>query len=113
MGIDVSHIIRHDFRGINNPKKVHGYIQKTIRLLKEKFCIHLKDEDPRFEIYCEDLDDVRFTLPPYSCMFFLREGFWQIESNYHYCRLFMPYDNVYRLRDYIYDIARALGQNEE
>ena len=112
MGVDVTHIIRHDFKDVKNHEAAKKYLLQTLELLKEKFCIHLDNDDARFEIRDEDVEDLMFRLPPYKCEFYLRDGFWQIESYFHYNQLVWPVNDVYWLRDMIYDIARALGQNE-
>ena len=112
MGVDVTHIIKHDFKDVKNYKAAKKYLLQTLKMLKEKFCIHLDNDDARFEIRDEDVEDLMFRLPPFACDFYLRDGFWQIESNYHYCQLIWPIDGVYWLHDRIYDIARALGQTE-
>lgn len=112
MGVDVTHIIRHNFKDVKNHKAAKKYLLQTLELLKEKFCINLDSKDERFEIRCEDIDDMCFRLPNYYFDFYLRDGFWQIESNVHYIQIVWPINNVYWLRDMIYDIARALGQNE-
>lgn len=112
MGVDVTHIIKHDFKDVKNYKAAKKYLLQTLKMLKEKFCIHLDNDDARFEIRDEDVEDLMFRLPPFACDFYLRDGFWQIESNFHYCKLVWPIDGVYWLHDRIYDIARALGQTE-
>ena len=112
MGVDVTHIIRHDFKDVKNHNEAKKYLLQTLKMLKEKFCIHLDNDDERFEIRDEDVEDLMFRLPPFACDFYIRDGFWPIESNYHYCQLIWPIDGVYWLHDRIYDIARALGQTE-
>ena len=111
MGVDVTHIIRHDFKDVKSHKAAKKFLLQTLELLKEKFCVHLDNDDSRFEIRDEDVEDLIFRLPPYKCEFYLRDGFWQIESYFHYNQLVWPVNDVYWLRDMIYDIARVLGQN--
>lgn len=113
MGVDVTHIIRHDFKDVKNHKAAKKYLLLTLELLKEKFCIHLDSSDGRFKILSEDTNEMCFCFFPFDYTFFLRDGFWQIESNFKIHQLVKKdKENNYWLRNSVYDIARALGQNE-
>lgn len=113
MGVDVTHIIRHDFKDVKNHEAAKKYLLQTLEMLKEKFCVQPDYPEEEFEIWCEEIDDMKFRFPPYAFDFYLRDGFWQIESYFHYCQLLMPNElGVFWLRDDIYDIARTLGQKE-
>lgn len=113
MVVDVTHIIRHDFKDVKNHEAAKKYLLQTLELLKEKFCIHLDNDDwDMFELQLDDIDEMRFRLPTFDCTFFLRDGFWQIESYFHYCQLLWAIDNEYWLSKWIFDIARVLGQKE-
>lgn len=110
MGVDVTHIIRHNFKGVRNHEAAVAYIRQTIERLKQSFCINCDDE--YFECRLDDIEDMSFVFPPYDFTFFLRDGFWQIEPIYHYCHLLMPVDDVLWLHQQVYDVAKALGENE-
>ena len=42
----------------------------------------------------------------------LHNGFWKMESFYHYCQIVMHDGDYFGLRRKTFDIARALGQKE-
>lgn len=111
MGVDITHIIKHNFRQTDNIQLSIEFAKKTIEHLKKVLLI--QNSIDCFELqYDEDCSEIRFELPIYDVEFTLHSGFWQIESFFHYCQLVMHQDNYFLLRWLTYDIARALGENE-
>lgn len=111
MGVDISHIIRHDFYEVENSKAAMSYAKDTILRLKKNLYISNDTED----FYLQDEGDdggITFRLPIYDVDFFLHNGFWCIESYFHYCQIVMHSKDYFWLRRKIFDIARALGQEE-
>lgn len=109
MGVDISHIIRHDFKEVNNHAAAMDFVKETIERLKKN--LHIYGVDDEFELR-EDLGTIIFQLPVYDVEFQLHNGFWVVESFYHYCQIVMHHGDYFWLRGKTYDIARALGQNE-
>lgn len=108
MGRDVTHIIRNEFHDITNREAARKYAEKTIAHLKKE--LYLYGMDAEWEM----LDEYNrvFMMPLYDLEFTLHDGFWAIESFYHYCQIVMHNGNHFWLRRKIYDIARVLGQEE-
>lgn len=109
MGVDITHIIRHKFRDVHNHAAAMDFTKKTIRRLKEN--LHIYEVDDKFELR-EEWGTFVFQLPVYDVEFQLHNGFWNIESYCHYCQIVMHHGDYFWLRRRIFDIARALGQNE-
>ena len=113
MGVDISHIIRHDFNEVEDNKKAWAFVRDTVALIKKQLFINVSDD--YFDIQHrsdEDDSEIEFKLPVYDMDFYLHNGFWQMESYFHYCQLIMHHNGHFGLRRRTYDIARALGQNE-
>ena len=111
MGVDITHIIKHNFRQTQDIQLSLEFAKRTIDILKKALFIHGSYSD--FELqYDEDYSEIRFELPVYDVEFTLHHGFWQIESFFHYCQLVLHQDGYFFLRWLTYDIARALGENE-
>lgn len=110
MGVDISHIIRHGFRHVEDKKASKAFVFETIDCLKQNLLIH--DDQKFFYRYDKESNEFTFKLPIYDVQFILHNGFWQIESYYHYCQIVMHQGDYFWLRLLTYDIARALGQNE-
>ena len=111
MGVDITHIIKHDFRQTHDIQLSLDFAKKTIEHLKKELLIQNPNES--FELqYDEDCSEIRFKLPIYDIEFTLHNGFWQIESYLHYCQLVMHQDDYFWLRWLTYDIVRALGKKE-
>lgn len=108
MGVDISHIIRHDFRQVEDKNASKAFVIKTIKQLKKN--LHIQ-ENFTFR-YDEEFNETTFRLPFYDVEFTLHNGFWQIESYYHYCQLVMHRGDYFWLRRLTFDLARALGQDE-
>lgn len=88
-----------------------AFARETIGLLKEK--LHIGCCEEAFELYHEEeYGETIFTLPVYDVEFSLRNGFWLVESSFHYCQLVMHKGDYFKLRCMPFDIARALGQQE-
>lgn len=109
MGVDISHIIRHDFRDVKNRDAALKYTKDAIERLKKN--LHLYGTDDEFEI-TDDYDCFTFSVPVYDVELSLHNGFWDMESFYHYCQIVMHDGDYFWLRCATFDIARALGQNE-
>lgn len=111
MGVDITHIIRHDFHDVRNKKASEAFTRMTIDRLKSK----LRMDNYSIEVYEEEFDDnfsYAFRLPIYDVEFILRDGFWEINSFFHYCQIVMHEGTHFWLRELTFDLARALGQDE-
>ncbi len=107
MGVDVTHIIRNDYQEYFKKETRKSYAEQTLKTLKERLGTGVDssvfvDEDFEFET----------TFQIYDLEFTLRNGFWQIESYYHYVQLLFCVDDNFFLRSMIFDVARVLGQTE-
>lgn len=111
MGVDISHIIRHGFREVENKETSKKFVERTIATLKKNLLIHNVDDCFGY-YYDSESNETTFTLPIYNVEFTLHNGFWQIESYYHYCQIVMHDGDYFWLRRLTFDIARALGQDE-
>lgn len=111
MGVDISHIIRHGFREVDNKETSKKFVEKTIAALKKNLLIQNVDDCFEYR-YDSEFNETTFTLPIYNVEFTLHNGFWQIESFYHYCQIVMHDGDYFWLRRLTFDIARALGQDE-
>lgn len=117
MGVDISHIIKNDFHEVHNHEKSLNYVLETIKHLKDYFQLHETREDEwdlRDYFELEDWDLISFRLPWYDVEFELHNGFWKIESYFHYCQFVMYEEDIkeFFIRELIFDIAKALGQSE-
>lgn len=111
MGVNITHIIKHNFRQTDNIQLSVEFAKKTIEHLKKALLI--QNSINYFGLqYDEDCSEISFRLPIYNVEFILHNGFWQIESYYHYNQLFSHPKDCFWLRWLTYDIARALGENE-
>lgn len=111
MGVDISHIIKHDFRLVEDKKASKDFVMKTIERLKKNLLI--QEVDDCFDYHhIDDYNETTFRLPIYDVEFTLHNGFWQIESFFHYCQIVMHHGDYFWLRRITFDIARALGQDE-
>ena len=54
MGVDISHIIRHDFRNVQDKNESLEFTKKTIEQLKNNLCIHSVDDK-----FCDWQDEHR------------------------------------------------------
>lgn len=112
MGVDITHIVRHEFYNVENRDSAMRFVRDTIRSIKRN--LSLDESEDAFDICIGRYDDneIRFTDPLFGWTFILHNGFWEIESGYHYCQIAMKYDGVFRLRESAFDITRALGRDE-
>lgn len=111
MGVDITHIIKHDFHDVKNRKASEAFARRTIDKLKSEF----RMDNYSIELYTEEYDDsfyYTFNLPIYDVEFILRDGFWEINSFFHYCQIVMHEGTHFWLRELTFDLARALGQDE-
>lgn len=119
MGVNISHIIKNDFHEIENHEKALQYVKDTIALLINK--LHLpSEEEVSWGIQDNYIDpdpawqmkEITFRVPVYDVEFSLHNGFWIIESYYHYCQIVMHHGDYFWLRALTFDLARALNQSE-
>lgn len=79
MGVDITHIIKHNSRQTDNIQLSIEFAKKTIEHLKKALLIQSPIDC--FELqYDEDCSKIRFELPVYDVEFALHSGFWQIYS---------------------------------
>lgn len=113
MGVDVSHIVRHGFRHTYDVDASMDFVKQTIERLRRNLLINCSAD--KFEL-CDEIfnneHEITFRLPFYDVGFTLRNGFWQIESYFHYCQIVMHDGDNFGLRRMIFDISRAIGQLE-
>ncbi len=110
----VDHIIRHDFFELDDREAVMQFLKKTITQIKEKLYIKCEipikvidfEEDPDF------IPEYSFEIPSFDYDVFLCKGFWIISASLSLSSLFTKFYGEFTIRNDIFDIARALGQNE-
>lgn len=107
MGVDISHIIKTDFRNTEDREATWKFVLQTANMQKKALDIEADDEEWDFS-----KEEMRFSLPEWDWDFSLRKGFWVIESNDHYCQIVMHRGRYFWLRDKVYKIAKLLGQEE-
>lgn len=110
MGVDVSHIVRHDFFELNDLDKARMFCEKTRdRLWSSLLLDSCVDEDKKGSVYYLD-DEYGFAIriPYHDIELELRSGCWEIESYYHYVQLVLGN----HLRHLVFDIVHALEQTE-
>lgn len=74
MGVDITHIIRHNFRQTHNVQLSIEFTRKTIDRLKKELFIQNSDDD--FEMqYDEEFNEIIFRLPIYNVEFFYTMAF--------------------------------------
>ena len=111
MSVDISHIIRHNFRQVEDKKASKAFVMKTIEQLKKNLLIQEVDDCFNYR-YNDGYNETTFRLPIYDVEFTLHNGFWQIESFYHYYQIVIHNGDFFWLRRLTFDIAKALGQEE-
>lgn len=111
MGVDITHIVRHDFYNLEDRDLAIKYVMDTIHLLKSKLALDEDIESFEFNVD-DDYNEITFRPPLYDVEFTLHKGFWQIESYVHYCQIVMHTGDKFWLREMISDVARVLGQKE-
>ena len=107
MGVDVSHIIRTDFRNTEDRNAAWEFILQTVKMFKKALDIKADEEEWRL-----NKEEMSFILPEWDWEFSLRKGFWVIESFDHYCQIVMHRGRYFWLRDDVYEISKLLGQEE-
>lgn len=113
MGVDVSHIIKHSFRHVEDIEASLAFAKETIGILRNKLFISEPEESFFLnQVDCDGQMETTFSLPFYDLDFTLHNGFWQIESYYHYIQILVHNGGDFWLRCRIFDIVRALGQEE-
>ena len=131
MGVDVTHIVRHNFKEYNDMQACKKFVINTAYKLKtqlhDEVCVRRNDVnwkeidelgwEPTLthgpdEKYPDMPKEFSIRLNRYDVELILRNGFWQIESYFHYSQFFSLYKGHFYLRDMISDIARVLGEKE-
>ena len=107
MGIDVSHIIKTDFQYTGHDD-AWLFVLQTIEMFKKVYDL----QDTTEEDWELDKEELKFRLPCDDYDFYLRNGFWVIESYDHYLQIAMHKGRYFRLRENIYGLAKVLGQDE-
>ena len=110
MGVDISHIVRHDFYDLDDMNKSRAFCEKTRdRLWTNLLLGSCVDEKGYGKInYLDDDTAFEMRIPYNDVEFDLRAGCWKIESYFHYVQLVLG-DYVRRL---IFDVVHALDQTE-
>lgn len=113
MGVDISHIVRNDFQDVYDSEAARKFVMETIDRLKKALLIQGDEIDFEYRYEIDYKISFRFPMDSsYDMEFELQNGFWQIESYYHYCHIVMHEGDYFWLRRQIYDVAKALGQEE-
>lgn len=125
----MGHIVRHDFKKNDDLNACRKFVVDTAYKLKSQLhddvCVYRED------LFFEDSIEKygwydSLLLPPdefypatfvirlnrYDVTIFLRHGFWEVESYYKFFQIISQADGTIWLREYIYDIVKALGANE-
>ena len=120
MSTTLDHIVRHDFYDLRDKDAAAAFMKTKIAQLRA--CLHIKDEIiPSIVDYSEFDDedstepapiDYSFEIPNYDAHVEMARGFWIISQALSMHQLFTRYNGDYDLRRDIFDIARALGQDE-
>lgn len=113
MGVDISHIVRHDFHELKDLDKSRAFCENTRDSLWSHLLLssHIDNEveDDYNDIeYLDDEIGFELRIPYCDIELDLRDGCWKIESYFHYTQLLMG--NY--VRNLAFDITRALGQSE-
>lgn len=111
MGVDISHIIKHNFRQVSDRKAARRFVDQTKRLLRDKLLMQSVGW-PYETFYDKSSNEKFFRLPVYNVEFYLHNGFWQIESYHHYCQIMYQAYHDFYLRRLCFDLANVLGQDE-
>lgn len=108
MGIDASHIVKNNFRDIENKEASKLFVETHYKMLCEKLGLIPSSDDVRYDVF----EGYQFKLPVYAIEFNTHKGMWRMESYFHYCRIVMYQEDIFALRFLISDIVRALGEKE-
>ena len=112
MGIDISHIVRHDFCELDDYEKSYAYCKKVRDSLWSNLLLdsHIDRENEGREHVYYPGDDMGFEIriPYHDIELDLRSGCWDIEPFYHYVQLVLGKS----ARRLAFDIVHALGQSE-
>ena len=112
MGVDVVHIIKNDYVDDGTRQTREAYCRKTIAHLRKVLSIK-KEVELLYCVWEGAPDEVEFDLDdPFNVTFRLHQGFWEVNSWYHYCRIVMHFGGRFPVRDTSRTLALALGQNE-
>lgn len=110
MGVDASHIVRHDFCELDDLDKALAFCEKTRdRLWSSLLLDSCVDVEKKGSVYYMD-DEYGFVIRiPYNDIELeLRSGCWEIETFYHYVQLVLGN----HIRNLVFDIVHALDQTE-
>lgn len=111
MAVDLSLVVRHHFYNLENREKVELFCKETIDALHRYF--------PNIEsisFYADEESDIEteylIIIPEPRCDFYLRRGYWEVETYYAYWQYFEPEGKKEWLRQLCYDYVHALGEKE-
>ena len=117
MGATIEHIIRHNFHDLENKDAAIAFMESSIKQLRSR--LRIKDQ---IEVCCHEYEDFGpedpgwtefwFNIPNYDATVQMGRGFWIISQALSPFQLFTRFNGRYTIRHGIFDIARALGQNE-
>lgn len=120
MSTTLDHIVRHEFYDLRNMEAAEEFMKSKIAQLRSY--LRIKDEiNPCIVDYSEFDDedstdpapiDYSFEIPNYDAHVQMARGFWIISQALSIHQLFTRYNREYDLRRDIFDIVRALGQDE-
>lgn len=128
MSVDVTHIVRHNFKEYDDLQACKKFVINTAYRLKAK--LHDDVRVRRTDVAWDKIEElgwektlllgttkdypVEFAikLNRYDIELVLRHGFWQIVSYYHFHSIVTAVDGTLWLREVIFDIVRALGEHE-
>jgi len=120
MGVDCSMILRDDrLRNLHNPEERMAIVRAIQDLLVKKYGIANRDEE--VIDFDSDGDDDKeyeedfpsFSFEPYGVAGInMYDGFWEIESTYHYAQYFDSEGGPSDLQEDFFDIAQDFGCDE-
>lgn len=118
MGSDIGIIIPCEFHEVRNKRKAEAYLRRVANSLQDtlkiKGVVTLMNDDycdgtPLKEAWPDYLPEI--WVPTYDATIYLADGFWYMFNGFRYHQLVYPPGTQW-LRYDIFDIVRALGQNE-
>jgi hypothetical protein len=113
MGVDCSMILRADeLHQLSSHEEKIAYIRALEDRLIKKYGIAKREDAITYEDF-DDENNMRFDFEPYDIISLnMYDGFWEIESGYHYSQYFSDDGRSTGVRRLFFDIARDLGCND-
>lgn len=106
---DISAIIRHSFYEVDDNEATEKYLKATIERIKRCWS-EVADLDISYSIDYEF--EITIFIPELKYEFSLHNGFWVLETYFHYAQLFLDIDGDFWLRQRICQVVKVLGQDE-